>query len=159
MDFADNLQNQVLGKRTHSGPVLDIGSEVDVYGRIRYTLGVKYAVCVNLAVKVILIMVEITVKFGSRCQYALVCCGCGYGSCIHKSNGSNLTALQLGTFTVREVSGRMTDTEGVVGGCIACAEAGTAECCLHNRTGFQNSCCTTVPDKFHVYRHGSGIYA
>ena len=47
---------------------------------------------------------------------------------IHQRDGCDLAAGRLGTLTVGEVSGGVTDTERIVCGSIACTEARTAEC-------------------------------
>ena len=52
----------------------------------------------------------------------------------------------------------MTDREGVVGRCIARAEARSAECGLNDRTGLEQGREHAVLDKFHVNRLGCRIY-
>ena len=159
MDLTDNTQYQILRQCPHCGPVLDVGTKVDLRIRISHALGVKYAVCVNLGIKVILILAKLTVKIGCGSQHALVGSRCGDGSCIHECHGRNLAILELASLSVREVSGRMTDTERIVCRRVSCAKARSAECGLHHGTGLKDGRCTAVSDQLHVNRHGSGIYA
>ena len=98
-------------------------------------MGIEYTVLINIAVEMIFIFSEVAVELCCGSQHALVSCGSSDRSCIHQSYGSDLAVLQLGAFTVREVSGRMTDTECVIGRGISGTEAGAAEGCLHDCTG------------------------
>ena len=97
-------------------------------------------------------------KFCRRCQETFVCgCRCD-GTGIHKSHRRNLTILNLGSFTIREVSCRVTDTKRIVRRCIACAKARTTECCFYNCTSLKQICQNTILRKFHINRCTCRIY-
>ena len=87
---------------------------------------------------------------GSRCQESFICCGCRNGTCIHQCYGCDLSALQLASFTVREVSGRVSDGECIIGRCISCAETWSTECGLHDRSCFHQCRNCSIFHKFHV---------
>ena len=159
MDLGYHAKHQIFRKLGHCRPVLDIGTELDLHGRISHTVRIKDTVGINIGIKVILVFSDDTVKLGSSGKHAFVCRRSRNGTGIHKGNGSDLSALQLGALSVREVSGGMADTERIVCGRIACAEAGSAEGCLHYCPCLQKRCRTTVLNKLHINRHGSRIYA
>ena len=98
-------------------------------------MGIEDTVLVNIAIEMIFVFSEISIEVRCGSQHTLVGCGGCDGTGIHQSYGSDLAVLQLGAFTVREVSGRMTDTECVIGRGISGTEAGAAEGCLHDCTG------------------------
>ena len=159
MDLADNLQHEIFRKRTHRRPVLDVGAELDLHIGIGNAVGVKHAVRVNIAVKMILVFSKLSVEVRRGSQHALVRrSGCDRPR-IHQRNRRNLTVLELASLSVREVSCRVADAEGIVCRCVSCAEARAAECRLHNCTCLQNRSRTAVSDKLHVNRHGRRVYA
>ena len=53
---------KVLGgwvrQRTHGRPVLDIGPKLNLHRRVRHPMRIKYTVCINIAVKMIPIVVD-----------------------------------------------------------------------------------------------------
>ena len=135
MDLGYYLQYQILRQGPHSGPVLDIGAELDLYALVCHTMGIEDTVLVNIAIEMIFVFSEISIEVRCGSQHTLVgCSGCD-GTGIHQSYGSDLAVLQLGAFTVREISGRVTDTECVIGRRITGTEAGTTERSLHDCTG------------------------
>ena len=135
VDLGYDFQDHIFRKGGHLRPVLDVRTEMDLFARICHTMTVKNTVCINIAVKMIGRTCILYIQIGSSCQIALICRRCSDGAGIHKSHRSDLTALKLTSLTIREVSGRMTDTESIVGRSISCAETGTTECRFHDRTG------------------------
>ena len=122
-------------------------------------MAVEDTVCVNIFVKVIFLSFVFHIHVSCRCKESLICCCCCDGTCIHKCNGCDLSALKLRAFTVREVSGWVTDGERIIGRCISGTEARSAECCLHDRSRFHKVSNCTVLYKFHVNRCTCRIYA
>ena len=159
MDLGNHFHDQVLRKRRHLRPVLDVWSELDLYVRICHAVAVKYSVCVNIAVEVILLSLVFHIHSCSRGQISFICSCCSNRTRIHQCYGSDLSALQLASLTVREVSGRMADRECVVGRCVSCTEAGSAEGGLHNSSCLKQICYRTILHQFHIYRHTCRIYA
>ena len=104
VDLRYNFQDQVLSQCRHLRPVFDVRSELDLYRRICNTLTVEDSVLIDISVKVIFRIAVCSRIFGSRSQASFVCCCRCDRTCIHQSYGRNLTVLDLGTFTVREVS-------------------------------------------------------
>ena len=109
MDLRYNFQHKIICQCRHLRPVFDVWSKLDLNRRICHALGIKDTVLINICIKVIFVFAKFTVKFCCRCQNTLICRSCCNGTCIHQCNGRNLTILQLGALTVREVSCRMTD--------------------------------------------------
>ena len=107
----------------------------------------------------VFIFSEVSVKLRGRGQHTLVGRGCRDGTGVHQGDGSDLSALQLASLSVREVSGGMADAEGVVCRGISRTEAGTAEGRLHDCARLQDRCRRSVFDQLHVNGHGSRIYA
>ena len=136
MNLRYHTQNQIFRKLCHCRPVFNVRTKLYFHFRICHSLGVKYSVCINISIKVILVFMNRSIKFCGCCKNTLVRCSSCNRACIHQCYRRNLTILQLGTFSVREVSGRVTDTECIVCRSITSTKAGTTECCLHNRTGF-----------------------
>ncbi len=159
MNLADYLENQVLRQRTHLRPVLDIGAKLYLHIRVSHALGVKDAVCINLAVEMIFILSDLPVKVRSRCQHSPIGSRSRNGTGIHQRNRRNLAVLELAALTVGEVPGGVADTESIVCRGITCTEAWSAESCLHDGACLHDGGGTAVSDQLHVYRHGSRIYA
>ena len=63
--------------------------------------------------------------------------GSGNGACIHQAHGGKLPLAGLGAFPVGEIAGGVPQGQAVIGGHVACAEAGAAEAGLDNGAGFQ----------------------
>ena len=158
VNLGNDLQHQIFRKRAHRRPVLDIRTEMDFHRGICHTMGIKYAILINLRIKMILIFADGSVEFSRRCQASLICRSRRNRTGIHQSYRSDLAVLQLGAFTVREVSCRMTDRERIVCRRIASTEARTAERSLHNSSRFQNRRRTAIFNQFHINRHGSRIH-
>ena len=152
MNLGNHLEDQVLRKRNHCRPVLDVRTELDLNRRIRNALAVKDAVLVDAAVEEVFRLAVLCIDICCCCQIALVYCCCCDGTCIHQRYRRNLSVLQFGTFAVREVSCGVTDTERIVCRSIACAEARSAECCLHDRTALDQFCESAVLSQLHVDR-------
>ena len=98
------------------------------------------------------------IEIGRRCQISFIGGCCCNGSCIHQRHRGNLTVLKLGSFSVREVSCRMTDTERIICRSIPRAKARSAECCLNNRSCRKEICDSTVFHQFHVNRSTCRIH-
>ena len=159
MNLGYNLQHQILCKCRHLWPILDVRSKLNLNRRISHTLAVKYAVCINILIKEILLSSVFACEVLCRGQKALVrCSGCN-GTCIHKCNGRNLTVLDFGAFTVREVSCSMTDTECIICRSITSAKARSAECSFYNCTCLKKVCQNTVFSQFHINRCACRINA
>ena len=105
VDLRYDLQDQILRKSAHCRPVFDVWSELDLNAWICNALAVKDTVLINCFVEEIFLMSVASGKFFCGSQEAFVCCCCCDGTCIHKCNGCDLSALKLRAFTVREVSG------------------------------------------------------
>ena len=150
MDLGNHFQHQVFCQCRHLWPVLDVRTKLDLYRWICHALAVKDTVCINAAVKEILRIGKVFIHIGCCRQISLVGCGCCNGTCIHQCYGSDLSALQLASLTVREVSGRMTDGKCIIGRCISCTKTWSAECSLHNGTCFNQVCQTSVFRQFHI---------
>ncbi len=71
---------------------------------------------------------------------------------------ANLAILDFGTFAVREVSGRMTDTECIICRSIPCTKARSAKSSLHNSSRFKKSCQNAILSQFHINRSTCRIY-
>ena len=152
MDLGYYLENEVLRKCFHLRPVLDVRSELDLCVGICNALGIENSVLIDLIVECVSVVVKLARKCCSGCENALVCSCCGDGSCVHECNGRDLAALNLGAFSVREVSCGVTDGECIVCRCIARTEARSAECCLKDSACLKESCCNAVLNEFHVDR-------
>ncbi len=159
MNLRHHTQHQILRQCTHLRPVLDIRSKLDLHGFVRHAFGIKYSVGINIAVKMIFIFSDLSVKVRRRRQNAFIRRRSRDGTGIHQRHRRDLAALQLGALPVREVSRGVTDTERIVCRRIARAEAGPAECRFHHSAGLQNIRCLPVSDQFHINGHGCRIYA
>ncbi len=159
MDLTHHLQNQILRQSPHLRPVLDIGPQLNLRIRICHSPGIKHTVGINFAVKMIPIFSKLPVELRGRRQHAPIGGGGGNGTGVHQRHGRNLAVLELASLTVGEIPGGMPDTERIVGRCIPGAEAGAAECRLHNGTGLHNGRRAAISHQFHVHRHGCGIHA
>ena len=144
MDLRYHFQNQIVCQCAHCRPVFDVWSEFQFFVRISHTFAVKYTVLINCFIKEIFRSCVFYIQICSRCQITFVGSGCSDGTCIHQCYGSDLSILQFGTFTVREVSGCMTDTESVVIRCITGTETWSTECSLHNCTCLHDLSCGTI---------------
>ena len=159
MNLGNNFQDQVVCKCSHLRPVFDVRAKLDLYAWICYALAVKYTVLVDGFVEIVFMLRIASVKLLSRSKESFVCCCSCNGTCIHKCNRRNLAVLDLGAFTVREVSGCMTDTERIVCRCISGTEARSAECSLHNCACSDKFCKNAVLSQFHVDWSTCRIYA
>ena len=158
MNLRYHFQNQVICQCRHFRPVFDIGTKLDFNRWICHTLAVKHTIFINCFIKVIFWIRINSFKFCCRSQAAFVgCCGSNR-TCIHKCNRRNLSILNLGTFTVREVSGRMTNTEGIVGRSISGTKTRSAECCLHDCSCSDQGSQCSVLSQLHVNRSTCRIY-
>ena len=152
MDLGNHFQHKILRKLRHSRPVLDIGAELDLHFRIRHSFAVKDAVLINCLIKEIFLVRVGTGICLRRSQETFICSRCCDRSGIHERNGGNLAVLDLGAFTVGEVSRGMADTESIIRRSISRAEAGTAESSLHNGSGSHKVSQHAVLRQFHVDR-------
>ena len=91
-------------------------------------------------------------------QISLIRCCRRDGTGIHQRYGRNLTILDLGTFTVREVSGGMTDGERIVRRSVSCAEARSTKRSLDHGSCLHQICQSSVSRQFHVNRCAGRIY-
>ena len=159
VNFGNNLQNQILCKCRHLRPVFDVRSKLDLNRRISHAFAVKYTVIVNRFIKEIFLSSVLSCEILSRGKESLVCSCSSDRTGIHKCNRRNLTILDLGAFTVREVSGGMADTESIVCRSISSTEAWTAECSFHNSTCLKKICQNSILSQFHINRSTCRIYA
>ena len=81
------------------------------------------------------------------------------GTRIHQRDRGNLTALQLGTFTVREIPRRVADRKRIVRRSIPRAKARPAERRLHNRSRLHQVRDRTILHQLHINRGTRRIYA
>jgi len=158
MDLRNNLHDQILRKCSHLRPVLNIRTKLDLYTRISYTLAVKYTIVINCLIKEIFLSCITTRIILCWSQETFVCCSCRNRTCVHKCNRRNLAILDFGTFAVREVSGRMTDTECIICRSIPCTKARSAKSSLHNSSRFKKSCQNAILSQFHINRSTCRIY-
>ena len=159
MDLGNHLQHQILRQRAHSRPVLDVGTELDLLGRIGHALAVKDAVLIDPLVKEISGIRENSIHIGGCGEISLVGRGSRNGTGIHQRHGSDLSILQLRALPVGEVPGGMTDGEAIVAWGISCAEARTAESSLHDCSGLHQRRYRTILHQFHVDRRAGRIDA
>ncbi len=152
-------QNQIFRQCPHNRPVLDVRAKLNLHTLIRHALGIKDAVFVNISVKMIFIVADLSIKFGSRRKHTFVCRRRRNGSGIHERHGRNLTVLQLRALPVGEVSCGMPDAERIVCRRITRAEAWPAKCRFQHGACLQDCRRTAVFNQFHVNRHGCRIYA
>ena len=152
MNLRHHFKHQILCQCRHLRPVFNIRAKLDFYAWICNTLAVKDSILINSFIKEVFLMSVISGKFFRGCQETFVCCCCCDRSCIHKCNRRNLSILDLGAFTIREVSGGMTDAERIVCRCISCTKTWSAECSLNNRTCFKKICQDSISCKFHIDR-------
>ena len=94
-----------------------------------------------------------------RSQESFVCRRCRDRTCIHKRYGRNLSALQLGSLTVREVSCGVADGKRIVCRRISRSEARSAERRLHDRSRCHQICHRSVFHQFHINRRTCRVYA
>ena len=94
MDLGDDLQHDVIGKSGHRRPILDVGTKLKLDLRMRDTLAVVNPLLVNGAVEVVRVLLE---AFEALCagKEALVGSGGCDGAGVHKSDGSDLSVLDL----------------------------------------------------------------
>ena len=157
MNLRYHPQQQVLRQRRHLRPVFDIRSKLYCYGGIRLPFGIKDTIFIYFGVEIILIPIYCPVKFCGWCQYPFIGSRRRDGAGIHQCHGRNLSTLQLGAFPVREVTGRMPDTESIVSRCIPRPEARAAECSLQHGSCLQYRSCTAILYQLHIDRHGGRI--
>ena len=72
VDLGYYLQYQILRQGTHSGPVLDIGTELDLYALVCHTVGIEDTVLVNIAIEMIFVFSEISIEVRCGSQHTLV---------------------------------------------------------------------------------------
>ena len=147
-----DFQDQVLSQCRHLWPVFDVRSELNLHRRICNTLTVEYSVLIDSSIKVIFRIAICSRILSSRSQASFVCCSRRDRTGIHQGYGRDLSILDLRTFTVREVSCRMADTESIICRCITGAEARTTECSFYDGTCLDESCQCSVLCKFHINR-------
>ena len=82
----------------------------------------------------------------------------GDGAGVHQAHGGELTLAGLGALAVGEVAGGVPQAQAVVGGHIACAEAGAAEAGLDNRAGGQQIGRHAVAGQLQRHGHGGGVH-
>ena len=152
MDLGYYFQNQILCQCRHFRPVFDVWSKLDLNGRICHTFAVKDTILINCLVKEVFLSCIFSGILFCGSQEAFVCCCCCNRSGIHKCNGRNLTVLDLGSLSVREVSGSMADTESIVGRCISCTETWSTKCGFNYSTCSKELCQDTIFCKFHINR-------
>ena len=122
-------------------------------------MAVEDSVRINIFIEMIFLPFVLYIQVCGRSQVSLVrCCRCDR-TCIHQRYGRDLSALQLASLTVREVSRSMADGERIVRRSVPCAEARSAECGLHNSSCLKEISYRTVFHKFHVNRHTCGVNA
>ena len=106
---------EILGKKAYAN-IADVPGDVDL---VIITIPSPF---VNTAVKVVhqfLLGRQLVVDIGCGGQHTAVSCRGGNGTGIHQRHSRDLTVGGFRAFTVGEVSGGMTDGQGVVGGGIA----------------------------------------
>ena len=152
VDLRYNFQDQILSQCRHLRPVFDVRSELNLHRRIRNTLTVEYSVLIDSSIKVIFRIAVCSRILSSRSQASFVCCSRRDRTGIHQGYGRDLSILDLRTFTVREVSCRMADTESIICRCITGAKTRTTECSFYDGTCLDESCQCSVLCKFHINR-------
>ena len=150
MDLRNNLHNKILRKCRHLWPVLNIGTKLDLYRRISYTLAVKNTIFINSLIKEIFLTCISSGIFLSRSKESLISSCSSYRAGIHKCHRRNLAILDLRAFTVREISGGMTNAERIVCRCVTSPKARSAESSLNYSTCFQQISQNTIFCQFHI---------
>ena len=159
MNLGYHFQHQILWQRTHGRPVFNIRTKVNLHRRICHSFAVKDTILIDLLIKEVFRVAELYIQIRCGCQISLVGCCRSNGTGIHQCHRRDLAILQLGTFTVREVSGGMTDTETIIGRRITCTETRSAECGLKDCSGLHQHGCGTIFNQFHINRHGCRVNA
>ena len=107
----------------------------------------------------ILLSLIFHIQCSCRCKESLICSSCSNRTCIHQCDGRDLSALQLTSLSVREVSRCMTDRKCVVRRCISCSETWTTECSFYNSSCFHQISDRTIFHQFHINRSTCRINA
>ncbi len=153
MDNGGQFEEHVLLHGVHLGPVLDVGAVAESLVGVRLAVAVEYAALVDLGVEGVGFVFVGIVNVGSGGDYASVGGRSGDGACVHEGYEGNLSVAGLGTFAVGEVTCGVAYGEAVVGGDVACTEAGTAEGGFDYHTGFEELLGHAVARRRHVYGH------
>ena len=152
MNLRNHLQHQMLCQCRHLWPVFDIRAKFNLYRRICHTLTIENTMCINTAVKEILRIGKVCIHIRCRRQISLIrCSGCNRTG-IHQCYGSDLSTLQLAAFTVREVSGRVTNRKCIIRWCITGTKTWSTERRLHNSSCLNQICQTSIFSQFHIDR-------
>ena len=84
--------------------------------------------------------------------------GGGNGAGVHEDHAGQLAVAGLGALPVGEIPGGVADGQGVIGGHIACAEAGAAETGLAHGAGAQQPGGHAVFHQLQLHGDGGGIH-
>ena len=104
MNLRYNFKEKIICQGYHCRPVLDVRAKLNLNVFISHTMRIKYTVLIDLLIKEIFILGKVTIELCCRSQEAFIRCCCCDRTCIHQCHRCDLTALKLGTFSVREVS-------------------------------------------------------
>ena len=115
---------------------------------IRFVKATIYLAFIRFIIIVVSWHHIIIFDISSRRQCTTVNSRSCYGTGVKKCNGRNLTIPWFRTFTIREVTCRMTTTESRIIRCIACAEARATEGCTHDGTSAHKVYKGTIFHKF-----------
>ena len=158
MDHRNGLQKHIVGKREHFRPVYDVWTKFDLNRWIGFSDTIVYTVFVNVLIKEIFRLCKVDIHVGCCCKISFVCGSSCDRTGIHKSNGSNLSVRNLRTFTVREVTCRMTDAESFVARHIAGTKTWSTESGTYGSTCLHKICNSTIFYQFHKDRLAGRIY-
>ncbi len=124
------------------------------------------AALIDALVEVIGLVCVGVVNIGSSSDNTAVGCGGSNRACIHQSHERDLTLAGLRTLAVGEVAGGVANTQTIVCGNVAGAEARAAECGLDNATGLKQlfgdaRACGGHIDGYRLWvgRHGEVVVA
>ena len=141
----------------HFRPVYDVWSEFDLYTWICFAKTIVNTVVINRLVKEIFRFCKLCINIHSGSKVSFVGCCSSDGTGIHQSNRCNLSVGYLGTFTVREVTGRMTDTKSLIAWHISCSKTWTAESGTNSGTSLHKVSNAAIFNQFHKDRLGCRI--
>ena len=158
MDHGGQLHQQVLGEMVHLGPVGDVGAHDQLHAGISLAEAVVQAVVIHFLVEVVLVMNGGVLHVGGGGDASAVGGGGGDGPGVHQAHGGELSLAGLGALAVGEVAGGVPQGQTVVGGHVACAEAGAAEAGLDDGAGGQQVSGGAHLHQLQRHGHGGGVH-
>ena len=153
-DLGAHLEQDIVTKRLHRGPRLDVGTLDQLVCRLRLAKAPVHTLFVRRVIKGVLagLIPSLLGQVGRRRQDAAVGGRRRNGASVHQGHGAQLAITRLGTLAVGEIARGVADGQAVVGRRVAGAKARTAERRAHDRTGLHKVVDIATARKFE--RHG-----